>query len=198
MDVVENLPRLGCVVLAAGSAQRFGANKLSARWEGKPLIRRSLEAIPAQRFVRTVVVTQYPEFMRLAKEFSFAAVLNDRPDLGISRSLKMGLTALRDCDAVLFQVSDQPLLRRETVDALLDAYLAQPEKIAALSHNGKRGNPCVFPARFFPELMALEGDRGGSVVIRRHSEAVTLLETEAAQLADVDTPAAMEALKTEC
>ena len=197
MDVVENLPRLGCVVLAAGSAQRFGANKLSARWEGKPLIRRSLEAIPAQRFVRTVVVTQYPEFMRLAKEFSFAAVLNDRPDLGISRSLKMGLTALRDCDAVLFQVSDQPLLRRETVDALLDAYLAQPEKIAALSHNGKRGNPCIFPARFFSELMALQGDKGGGAVIRRHEEDLLLCEVPAAELGDADTPEALEQLKKE-
>lgn len=192
MDVVENLPRLGCVVLAAGSAQRFGANKLSARWEGKPLIRRSLEAIPAQRFVRTVVVTQYPEFMRLAKEFSFAAVLNDRPDLGISRSLKMGLTALRDCDAVLFQVSDQPLLRQESVAELVRLWQKQPDNIAALSHGGVRGNPCLFPAPFFPELMNLREDKGGNTVIRRHEDCLLLLEVDPRELTDVDTPDAMK------
>ena len=39
-------PRIGCVVMAAGNASRFGANKLAAQVDGKTLLRRALEAVP--------------------------------------------------------------------------------------------------------------------------------------------------------
>ena len=104
---------------------------------------------------------------------------------------------MRDCDGVLFCVSDQPLLRRESVERLVELWRAHPEKIAALGHSGVRGNPCLFPARFFPELMALREDHGGSTVIRRHEEELLLLEVPAAELHDVDTVQALEALEAE-
>lgn len=192
---MEQRLKLGCVVMAAGSAVRFGANKLAAQLRGRSLILRSLEAVPQEAFERVVVVTQYPEIMQLVKEFHFAAVLNDQPDEGLSRTIRLGLTALRDCDGVLFQVADQPLLRRESVLALTEQWRLRPAGIAALGHGGVRGNPCVFPAALFPELMALTGDRGGSTVIRRHEDLLTLLEVPAEELYDVDTAAALEALE---
>jgi molybdenum cofactor cytidylyltransferase len=181
----------GCVVLAAGNGKRFGANKLTAALDGRSLILRSLETVPAECFSSVVVVTQYPEILKLAGEFHFAAVLNDKPELGVSRSLHLGLTALRDRPAVCFQVSDQPLLRRESVAALADFWHQAQEQIAALAHGGVRGNPCIFPAKFFPELMALTGDTGGAAVIRRHEDALRLLEVPADELWDVDTPQAL-------
>ena len=141
-----------------------------------------------------MVVTQYPEIMRLAGEFHFAAIHNDAPEAGISHTIALGLTALRDCDAVLFQVSDQPLLRRDSIAHLVDCWRQQPNKLAALSHGGVRGNPCIFPARFFPELLTLTGDHGGNTVIRRHEEELILAEAPAAELTDVDTPEALQAL----
>ena len=47
---------LGCVIMAAGNAVRFGANKLEAELDGKPLIRRAFEAVPAGVFDRVVVI----------------------------------------------------------------------------------------------------------------------------------------------
>lgn len=82
--------------------------------------------------------------------------------------------------------ADQPLLRSSTVSRLIGAWLEQPEHIAALAHAGARGNPCLFPARYFPELLALEGECGGSAVIRRHPDALLLVEAEASELLDVD------------
>ena len=194
---MEQRLKLGCVVMAAGSATRFGANKLTAQLRGRQLILRCLEAVPPEAFHRVVVVTQYPEIMRIAKEFHFAAILNDQPQEGLSRTIHLGLTALRDCDGVLFQVSDQPLLRRESVLRLTEQWRQRPEVIAALGHGGVRGNPCVFPAALFPELMALTGDRGGSAVIRRHEDLLTLLEVPAEELYDVDTAEALKALERE-
>ena len=189
--------KLGCVVMAAGNARRFGENKLAARFRGKSLIRRTLEAVPGNVFDAVAVVTQYPEIAELAKQFHFAAIRNEHPDFGISHTIKLGLTELRDCGGVLFQVSDQPLLRRESVTALVELWKRQPDKIAALGHNGVRGNPCLFPARLFPELMELREDHGGSTVIRRHEEDLVLLEVDGAELYDVDTVQALEQLDTE-
>ena len=145
---MEKQWKLGCVVMAAGNARRYGDNKLAAQLRGRSLILRALEAVPTEAIDSAVVVTQYPEIMRLAGEFHFAAVYNEQPDYGISHTIELGLTGLRDCDGVMFLVSDQPLLRRKSVAALARLWKSHPDSIAALSHGGVRGNPCVFPARF--------------------------------------------------
>ena len=186
--------KLGCVVMAAGNARRFGENKLAARLDGRSLILRALEAVPAGEFETVAVVTQYPEVMELAERFGFAAVRNEHPDWGISHTIRLGLEALEDCGGAMFLVSDQPLLRQESVRALAELWKSRPENIAALAHGGVRGNPCVFPARFFPELMALQEDRGGNTVIRRHEEDLILLEVPEEELTDVDTPEALKKL----
>ncbi len=193
---VDHAPlSLGCVVLAAGSARRFGANKLLEPLGGRSLIRRALEAVPAAQCQRVVVVTQYPEIVELAKEFSFAASINPEPERGLSSSVAIGLRELSGCGGILFQVADQPLLRRESVEALAALWRQRPEHIAALSNDGLRGNPCLFPARFYPELLALTGDQGGSSVIRAHPEALELLEVPVEELLDADSPAALERLR---
>jgi len=189
--------KLGCVVMAAGNARRFGENKLAAELDGRSLIRRALEVIPPEEFDSVVVVTQYPEISTLAQDFSFTPISNEHPDFGISHTIRLGLSQLTDCDGALFLVSDQPLLRRESVAELVRLWRQQPEKIAALGSGGVRGNPCLFPARFFPELQNLREDRGGNTVIRRHEEDLVLLEVDARELADVDTPEAMRQVRND-
>lgn len=187
--------RLGCVVMAAGNASRFGENKLTAAVGGRTLIERALEAVAREEFSRVAVVTQYDAVIALAERFGFETVRNSRPDLGASHTVALGVRALADCDAILFEVADQPLLRRETVRAEVEFFRRHPEHIVALSHGGVRGNPCIFPARFYPDLLALTGDRGGSAVIRQHPDALLLFEADARELLDVDTPASLAALE---
>lgn len=50
--------KIGCVVLAAGNARRFGSNKLQVQVDGESLIRRALETVPSG--LVTVLVSQYP------------------------------------------------------------------------------------------------------------------------------------------
>lgn len=186
---------IGCVVMAAGDARRFGENKLAALFDGKPLIRRALEAVPAEEFSAVAVVTQYPEVEAMAAEFGFRPVRNPHPDWGISHTIRLGLEALGTCGAALFQVSDQPMLRRETVAAEVAFFRAHPDKLVGLGHGGVRGNPCIFPAAYFPELLALKEDHGGSSVIRRHEEDLLLFECPARELEDADTRQALRAME---
>ena len=189
--------KIGCVLMAAGSARRFGENKLAKEVIGVPIFRRALETIPADSFEKVVVVTQSDYFSEYVKEYHFTDIHNNEPEKGISRTIRLGLSSLQECDGVLFSVSDQPLLRCQSVRKLVELWRTQPEKIASLGHDGQRGNPCIFPARFFPELMALRGDTGGGAVIRRHKEDLVILETDPRELMDVDTPEALDALLKE-
>ena len=186
---------IGCLVMAAGNGARFGSNKLEASFAGKSLFSLALAAIPAGVFTCVTVVSQYPELLWEAEQAGFCAILNDRPEDGISRTIRLGTQAMERCDAILYMVSDQPLLRADTVRRLADAWRAEPERIISAAHGGHRGNPCLFPARFFPELCALEGDRGGSSVIRRHEDVLRLVETDEHELFDCDTKQALEILR---
>lgn len=190
---MKNL-RIGCVIMAAGNASRFGSNKLAAVVDGKTLIEHALDAIPREEFARVTVVTQYDEVLLLAKRAGLEVLVNPFPEWGASHTVKLGTEAMEDCDAILFQVADQPLLRQESVRAEVEFFRAHPDRIVAMAHGGVRGNPCIFPARFFPELKSLEGDRGGSAVIRRHEEDVLLFDVPASELLDVDTGSDLLAL----
>lgn len=186
---------IGCLIMAAGNASRFGENKLTASFAGKSLFSIALAAIPADTFARVTVVSQYPVLLQEAEQAGFHAIRNDRPDDGISRTIRLGTEAMADCAGILYMVADQPLLRQETVLRIVQDWRQHPGCIVGAAHNGHRGNPCLFPARFFPELCALEGDRGGSSVIRRHEDALRLVEAAEPELSDCDTKQALEILK---
>ena len=184
--------RLGCVVMAAGNARRFGENKLSAVIGERSLMERTLDAVPCKLFEKVVVVTQYDWVETLAATRGFLPIRNEEPEKGLSRTIQLGLNELLDLDGVLFLVSDQPWLKEETVEAEIRLFLANSDKIIALSHDGQRGNPCIFPKRFFSQLLALEGDRGGSAVIRQHEDDLLLLEADKIELRDIDTKEELE------
>ena len=185
----DNQLQIGCVILAAGNASRFGGNKLFAPIGDKMMIERAFDAIPTEKLNDIIVVTQYDKVAALAADRGFQTVINDCPELGISRSVQLGTEALKDrCGGILYQVADQPWLKRESVSKMLDLFRAHPESIVSMSCNGKRGNPCVFPEKYFDELCSLSGDTGGRAVIQRHEDDLILFEVESSELTDVDTP----------
>ena len=188
---------IGCLIMAAGNASRFGENKLTASFAGKSLFSLALAAIPADTFARVTVVSQYPALLQEAEQAGFHAIRNDRPDDGISRTIRLGTEAMADCAGILYMVADQPLLDDASVERILECWRQHPCNIVGASHNGKRGNPCIFPKEFFEELMQLREDHGGNTVIRRYPDRLLTVEVAQEELTDVDTPEALEELKKE-
>ena len=194
--IMNDKTTIGCVIMAAGNAKRFGENKLLAQVEGKTLMERVLSAIPAGVFRRVCVVTQYAEVEKLAQNYGFECIYNDRPEDGVSRTVRLGTEALQDkCDAIMYLVSDQPFIKRESIAGLAGFFLEHPDRIASASSGGRRGNPCVFPAKYFEELCSLTGDTGGGAVIRSHPEDLLLFEMSEEELNDIDTKEALNNLK---
>ena len=178
----KNSPRIGCVVMAAGTEQA----RLLRPYDGKALIARALDAVPPELAGDTVVVASGEGVAELARARGFAVLPNEQPARGISRTIRLGTQALSGCDGILYLVADQPRLTRASVAKIADAWRAHPDRIAAAMCGERRGNPNLFPAKYFPELCALEGAHGGTRVIRAHSASLLPVQLPERELVDCD------------
>ena len=182
----------GCVIMASGLGQRFGSNKLLADFHGQPLVCRALEATEGL-FARRLVVTRHRQVAALCGEQGVECVLHDLPDR--SDTVRLGLEALGHMERCLFCPGDQPLLRRDTVAALLLCAQHGPDAVWRPAFEGSPGAPVLFPAWAFPELLALPTGMGGGYVVKKHPERVRLLPVrDAYELMDADTPGALRRL----
>lgn len=185
---------ISLVLMLSGRSRRFGANKLLARYQGKPLYQIALAQAKESGADHITVVTCYEEIRdHCEKSYPWMDLVhNDHPERGISESLKLGLRrevgSHSACpDGCCFLVGDQPLLSAISLQNLLSAFRSNPEKICLLSDGHHEGNPAVFPRRLFGELLSLEGDKGGKAVARRHPEAILrILTGNRGELFDVD------------
>ncbi len=186
-SIIEPEERKIAVILeAAGDSKRFGSNKLlHIMDDGRPMIASILDAVRPLKAYKKIIVTQYDEVAALAPDFDI--VRNDRPDLGISRSMQLGLQAAGDADAYMFCVCDQPGLTAATLEKLIDAYKKGTAGIVSLAWQGKMCNPKIFSSRYREELMSLSGDAGGRQIIDAHKKDLLLVEAESEnEVKDID------------
>ena len=193
-------PKIGAIVLAAGTSSRMGANKLLMDIAGKPMIRCVAEAVAASHVDPVVVVTgRAPSDVEAALAGLPVKFVNN-PDFanGLSTSLKTGLNTLpEDCDGALVLLGDMPGVDRALIDRLIAAFdPAEARTICVATRHGKRGNPVLWARRFFPEILALEGDVGARNLIGAYSELVCEVEAaNDAPLTDIDTAEALAAYR---
>ena len=119
---------------------------------------------------------------------------------GLSTSLKAGLGAVPpENDGAIVGLGDMPQVSAALIDRLIGAFEpARGALVVVPTIDGKRGNPVVWSRRFFPDLMALDGDVGARHLIAVYAEAVAEVPvTDAAALIDVDTPETLRAVKAE-
>lgn len=178
------------IVLAAGSASRFGSNKLFADVKGKPLYGHMLEKLEGLCAFPRFVVTGYEEIKKASEERGIQTVLNQQPELGISHSLKLGLEACKkqypSIKGVLFTVCDQPNLSLATMLELPRLAINRPGKILVSAHEQRMGNPVLWDRMYFSELEQLRGDIGGRAVIEKHPDQCLHVEIGEEELKDID------------
>jgi molybdenum cofactor cytidylyltransferase len=193
--------RIAGLVLAAGRSTRMGGpNKLLEEINGKPLVRIVAEQVLASRASPVIVVTghQRERVERALAGLPISFVHN--PDFadGLSTSLRTGIKAVpAEADGAIVTLGDMPQVGPTLIDRLIAAF--DPERGALVvipTIDGKRGNPVLWARRFFPDLLAVEGDIGARHLIGGYAEAVTEVPVEdAGALTDVDTPEALIAVR---
>ena len=89
----------------------------------------------------------------------------------------------------MFAVADQPYLKSQSVIKLIDKVFENTgrEQLAfSLRCGAAVGNPCVFNSSLIPQLLSLEGDKGGRSVAKKH-DCVYVDIAEESELMDIDT-----------
>jgi molybdenum cofactor cytidylyltransferase len=103
--------------------------------------------------------------------------------------------AAEDAEAVIILLGDQPGIATESVDRLVERWNRDRPPIVMTSYGGKRSHPVLFARDLFPELLAIEGDRGARDVIHRHRDRVVEIDSGEPDLpADIDTEEAYRAM----
>ena len=99
-------------------------------------------------------------------------------------------------DGAMFMCGDQPLVRPELINALIEKFDDTSAWIVAPSCKGEVRNPILFHRKLFPELLQLTGDRSVQPLLAKHKRKTALLEwPEEVSFLDVDVRADYERLK---
>ena len=196
---VDHRPVLEAVVLAAGSARRFGGGKLVAQFAGGALLDGALAAAFAApvRSVTVVTGADAPAVEAAARAFGARTGNAERLRVvhasdhaeGMAASLRAGIASLRlDVAGAFVFLGDMPRVPDGLPAALAQA-LASGAAAAAPTFRGKRGNPALMDRSLFPALLGLRGDRGARAILDALGDRLALVEAaDDGVLFDVDEP----------
>ena len=126
------------LVLAAGSGTRFGGNKLTAKFNGEPLIAHAIRAARAAP-VRRVIVVCRPTLDIGDWPGEPPVEVRHIDSTELSASLKAGIAAAGLCDGAFVFLGDMPLVPHD-IARQLDAMLGG--EFAALPRCGGRNGNC--------------------------------------------------------
>ena len=153
------------------------------------------------------VATRYREILDYCSSIPDChAVLSPDSEKGISYTIKAGIMAVQEQkkqekssevthnsaeteEYYMFAVADQPYLKSQSVIKLIDKVLENTEReqlAFSLRCGDAVGNPCVFHSSLIPQLLSLEGDKGGRSVAKKH-DCVYVDIADESELMDIDT-----------
>jgi molybdenum cofactor cytidylyltransferase len=180
-------PDLVAVVLAAGSATRFGGDKLLHLLRGKALgahIADTLAAIAPARIA--VCPPSSPERAQIFAARGFALIENADPGRGMGSSLALAAQHAQQFGAkrMLVCLADMP----DVTASHLRRLIAADADVVATEADGIRTPPVLFASRHFATLTQLTGDKGARDLLR--AAATVIATTDLVR--DYDTPADFE------
>jgi molybdenum cofactor cytidylyltransferase len=187
-------------VLAAGRGLRYGGEipKPLLELGGRPLVQHAIDAARGSGLTPLAVVVSDDRTAAVvsAADGDALIVRNDAPERGIASSLHAALRALgpdASIDGVVVGLADQPLVGSDAYRRVAGA-LGGEAQLAVATYGGVRGNPVLIGRDHWDEALALEGDEGARVLLRRHG-AVEVPCDGTGEPTDVDTPEDLIALE---
>ena len=191
MVSVPNNHSVYAIVLAAGSATRFGSSKQLAEWNGEKLVRRAATVATDSCGPRSILVAGHDwNAVRIAcQPFSGYFVINDKHAAGIGSSLALAVRSIRHvASAVIVLLADQPMVSAEHVASLIQQWSGDEREIVASAYANTSGVPALFASGTFEKLIALSADQGARKLLADPEFEVHTISFEDAAT-DIDTAA---------
>lgn len=183
--------RVAAVILAAGGSSRYGGQKLLASLEGRPLLQHVLDAANASTCDEVILVLGHgaDEILATVRLGRARVVVNADWASGQASSLRAGLRAAVEADAMVVLLGDQPRVTAPMLAALVERQRTTESVGVVSSWNGQRSPPTLLHRELWPEIEALIGDVGArEVLARRDDVAVLNISGSLGSLEDVDRP----------
>ena len=151
------------ILLAAGESSRMqGAFKPLLKWGKRTVIGECVHQMRNSQLAEIFVVLGYRE-MEIRQTLSGSGVqyaINENYQRGMLSSIKTALAVLSpNEDAALIALVDQPMITKEIIDSLIDAFNEGEKGIALPTYRGKRGHPVIVAAKYFEDVMQLDEDQ---------------------------------------
>ena len=183
--------RTAAVILAAGGSRRMGRAKHLLRLpDGRTMPCRAADAA-AEAGCDPVVVVLGPDAEEVAATLGpHRHVINDRWPDGMGGSIRIGVDAVADTDAVLLALADQPRVTSSELRQLMDA--ARDSGAAASAYAGTIGVPACLHRPHFAALRSLDPAAGAKVLLQSLPNLAVIDLPAAAD--DADTPEDAERL----
>lgn len=187
---------IGGLVLAAGGSSRFGGRpKQLAKLDGLPLLEHVLVAMSSAPLDRVAVVLgAHADEVRVGVPLHGAqAVVCDEWALGMGASLRAGVQALSDCDAVAVALGDQPRLSADAIARVVSQRGADELAVRA-TYGGVPGHPVLLERTLLSRVGELSGEAGARALLH----GIPIREVACDGLGspdDIDTPEALAALQ---
>ncbi|HEX6156405.1 MAG TPA: nucleotidyltransferase family protein [Burkholderiales bacterium] len=177
------------LLLAAGSATRFGSDKLRHELpHGVSIAVQSARHLKLEIPRVIAVVKPDSALIKPLEGEGCEIVVCENAAEGMGASLACAARAAGEADGYLIALADMPFLRRTTIAAVRDA-LAAGAPLAAPYFRARRGHPVGLARRFFQELLALRGDEGAKRVIAANEKQMVKIPVgDPGALRDIDRP----------
>ncbi len=187
--------KVAALVLAAGGSSRLGQPKQLLSFQGQTLIRHIVKTA-ADAGCAPVVVVVGRDQKRIAAELADLSVTilpNDKWEHGIGTSIRAGVAALPEVDAVFILACDQPHVNETILRRLLAEQHRTQRPMVGSSYAQTVGIPALFSSVCFAKLLSLgDADGAKSLLLSRPNETSTV--AFAAGEIDLDTAADYRAL----
>ena len=163
---------ISATILAAGSSQRMGDNKLLLPFQDNTLINVVCKTIIDSYLKPVFVVTGFENkkvLESLPKSID-KIVYNEEWSRGMATSINKAISSLpNNIDGNMIVLGDMPLVTVKTINKLHQVFLNNNgNKIIYADYLGKQANPVIFPRKFFDEILHLNGDRGCKKIIYKN------------------------------
>ena len=175
------------LLLAAGSASRFGSDKLRhALPHGVPIGVQALRHLAGE--VAEVFAVVKPGSESLFASEKCNVVVCERHQEGMGASLACAARAAGRRAGYLVALADMPFIRPSSI-AALRASLEGGAALVAPYFRARRGHPVGFAGRFHDQLVALKGDEGARSVLEAHAASLVKIPLgDPGVIRDIDRP----------
>ncbi|MBC7088582.1 MAG: molybdenum cofactor cytidylyltransferase [Tissierellales bacterium] len=162
------------IILAAGSSERMGKEKLTMELNGMTVIEMVLNNAISSNLDEIILVYKDPNIGLLANKKKIKAIYNKNASNGQSESIKIGVANAKEESNYLFLLGDQPFIFSEIINRIINNFNKDKDKIIIPYYAGVRGNPVLLPNKFKKELLSLSGDEGARNIFRKYNSEIRI------------------------